>query len=175
MYSSTFLHLATRWRWVVSFTPLKLYPRGTSPQYQLDRRLGGPQSRSGCCGEEKKLALPGIEPRPSLYRLSYPDFSVGKYGNCWLFTCMKKSFGLPTRVGHLSPVKRNQSSCVWYSVSRVCRHPDSPCDITTTSRQSAVLWSSFAAVSIHSSIHRNTGGCLKSHCRVSTGYKLLLV
>jgi hypothetical protein len=50
---------------VVSFTPLPLYPPGKSPLYSLDRRLGGPQSRSGRCGEAKYLALPGIEPGPS--------------------------------------------------------------------------------------------------------------
>jgi hypothetical protein len=50
-----FLHLGTSWRWVVSFTPLPLYPQGKSPQYLLDRRLGGPQSRSGWRGEEKIL------------------------------------------------------------------------------------------------------------------------
>jgi hypothetical protein len=75
-YSLTFLHLGTRWGWVVSFTPLPLYPRGKSPRYPLDRKLGGPQSRSGRCGEEKNLALPEIEPGPSspqLYQLSYPD------------------------------------------------------------------------------------------------------
>jgi hypothetical protein len=33
--------LGTRWRWVVSFMPRPLHPR-----YPLDRRLGGPQSRS---------------------------------------------------------------------------------------------------------------------------------
>jgi hypothetical protein len=47
----------------------------------LDRRLGGPQSRSGRCGEKRKfLTLPGLELRPlsrparsrSLWRLSYP-------------------------------------------------------------------------------------------------------
>jgi hypothetical protein len=32
-------------RWVISFTPLLLYPR-----YPLDRKLVGPQSRSGLCG-----------------------------------------------------------------------------------------------------------------------------
>jgi hypothetical protein len=32
--------LGTRWRWVVSFTPLPLYPQGKSPFYPLDRRLG---------------------------------------------------------------------------------------------------------------------------------------
>jgi hypothetical protein len=35
---------------------------GKSPLYQLDRRLHGPQSQSGCCGVEKNLlALPGIK------------------------------------------------------------------------------------------------------------------
>jgi hypothetical protein len=33
--------------------------------YPLDRRLGGPQNRSGHCGEEKCLVMTGIEPRPS--------------------------------------------------------------------------------------------------------------
>jgi hypothetical protein len=39
--------LGTRWRWVVSFTPQPLYPQGKNPWYPLDRRLGGPQNRSG--------------------------------------------------------------------------------------------------------------------------------
>jgi hypothetical protein len=45
----------------------------------LDRKLGGPQSRTGRFGEEKFLTLPGLELRPlgrparsqSLYRLRY--------------------------------------------------------------------------------------------------------
>jgi hypothetical protein len=41
------LDLGTRQRWVVSFTSWSLYPQGKSPSYPLDRRLGGPQSRSG--------------------------------------------------------------------------------------------------------------------------------
>jgi hypothetical protein len=79
-HSSTFIDLGTRWRWVVSFTLLPLYPRGKGRRYSLDRRLGGPQSRSGRWGEEKNLALPGMEPgrgrparSPLLYCLSYPD------------------------------------------------------------------------------------------------------
>jgi hypothetical protein len=40
---------------VVSFTPQPLYDREKSPRYPLDRRLGGPQSRSGLRGEEKIL------------------------------------------------------------------------------------------------------------------------
>jgi hypothetical protein len=31
----------------------QLYPQGKSPWYSLDRKLSGPQSWSGCGGEEK--------------------------------------------------------------------------------------------------------------------------
>jgi len=48
-------HLGPRWRWLVSFTPRPLYPQGKSPWYPLDRRLGGPQSRSGRDGDEKNF------------------------------------------------------------------------------------------------------------------------
>jgi hypothetical protein len=43
-YSSTVLDLSARWRSVINFMPLPLYPWGKSPWYQLDRRLSGPQS-----------------------------------------------------------------------------------------------------------------------------------
>jgi hypothetical protein len=57
------IELGTRWRWVVSFTPWPLYPRGKSLWYLLDRRLGGPQIRSGRGSEEKNSQPPpGIEP-----------------------------------------------------------------------------------------------------------------
>jgi hypothetical protein len=60
------LDLGTRWRWEVSFTPWPLYPHGKNPQYPFDRRLGGPQSKSGQSGEEKNYQpLPGIEPPSS--------------------------------------------------------------------------------------------------------------
>jgi hypothetical protein len=57
---------------VVSFTPLPLYPRGKSPQYPLDRRLGDVERR-------KTLPLPGLELKAlghpargqSLHRLRY--------------------------------------------------------------------------------------------------------
>jgi hypothetical protein len=70
---------------VVSLTPRLLYPRGKSPQWPLERRLGGPQSRSGRGGEEKhSQPLPRIELHnlillarsQSLYRLSYPGSKV---------------------------------------------------------------------------------------------------
>jgi hypothetical protein len=57
------LDLGTRWRCVVSFTLRPLFPQGKSSWYPLDRRLGGPQSRSVCCSEEKNSQpLPGLEP-----------------------------------------------------------------------------------------------------------------
>jgi hypothetical protein len=40
------LDIGTRWRWMVSFMSRSLYPQGKSLWYPLDRRLGGPQSRS---------------------------------------------------------------------------------------------------------------------------------
>jgi hypothetical protein len=65
-YSSTILDLGTRWRWVVSFMPRPFTPGGKSPRYTLDKRLGGPQCRSGRCGLEKNLFPPaGIGPRPA--------------------------------------------------------------------------------------------------------------
>jgi hypothetical protein len=57
------LDVGTRWWGVVSFTPQPLYPQGKSSWYPLDRRLGGPQSRSGDGGEEKNShPVPGLEP-----------------------------------------------------------------------------------------------------------------
>jgi hypothetical protein len=48
---------------VVSFTLRPLHSQGNSPWYPLDRRLGGPQSRSGRGGEEKdSQPPPGIKP-----------------------------------------------------------------------------------------------------------------
>jgi hypothetical protein len=43
------------------------FPSGKSPRYPLDRRVGGLQSLSGRCGEEKDVALaenrtPAVQP-----------------------------------------------------------------------------------------------------------------
>jgi len=62
------LDLGTRRRRVASFTIRPLYPQGKGSRYQLDRRLDGPQSRSGHGGEEKDShSPPRIEP-PNPYR-----------------------------------------------------------------------------------------------------------
>jgi hypothetical protein len=58
------LNFGTRRRRVVSFTPRPRHPEGMNPRYRLDRRLGGPQSRSGRRGKEKQ-SLPLRESNPS--------------------------------------------------------------------------------------------------------------
>jgi hypothetical protein len=66
-----FLDVGTSWRWVVNFTPRPLYTR-----YRLDRRLGGPQSRSGRFGEVKILTPTGTwtptPPSSSPYPVAIP-------------------------------------------------------------------------------------------------------
>jgi hypothetical protein len=65
---------------VVSFTPRPLYPRGKSPRYPLDRRLGGPQSRSARRGEEKILDPTGTRiPTSSVVQpvaSRYTDYAI---------------------------------------------------------------------------------------------------
>jgi hypothetical protein len=69
--ASRIFDLGTKWRRVVSFTTRTLYPQGKSPWYPLDRRLGGPQSRSGHGVKEKNSKTPrGIDSRSS----SLPNF-----------------------------------------------------------------------------------------------------
>jgi hypothetical protein len=58
-YGSTIPHLAARWKCVVSFTLRPLCAWGGSPRFPLDRRLGGPESRSGRYGEKKNLSPAG--------------------------------------------------------------------------------------------------------------------
>jgi hypothetical protein len=69
---------------VVSFTPRPLYLGGKSLRYSLDRRLGGPQSRSGRRGEEIILDPTGTRTptsrsparSQSLYTLRYPGSPI---------------------------------------------------------------------------------------------------
>jgi hypothetical protein len=65
-YSSTILDLGTRWRWVASFMPRPLYPRGNSRRYPLDRWLFRPQGRPGPSGVEKKSPAPANNRTPIL-------------------------------------------------------------------------------------------------------------
>jgi hypothetical protein len=55
MHKSIFSWPGTSWRWAVRFTPRPLYLRGKNSRYPSNRRLGGPQTRSGRRGEYKIL------------------------------------------------------------------------------------------------------------------------
>jgi hypothetical protein len=54
---------------MVSFTHRSLYPREKEPQVRMDRRLGGPQNRSGQRGEKKILDPTGT--RTPTHRINY--------------------------------------------------------------------------------------------------------
>jgi hypothetical protein len=102
-----------RWRWVVSFAPQPLYPKGKSPRYPLDRRLGGSQSRSGGCVEEKNLTPAGNR-NPAVQPIArrYPD----TFTYYWLKTdlfAVRKSTQVAIRV-------RNSSSYFWPLCGNEC-------------------------------------------------------
>jgi hypothetical protein len=60
---------------VVSFTPRSLYLQGNSPWYPMDRRLGGPQSRSGRGGEEKNSEFSCLLVSPSARAMNTMNIS----------------------------------------------------------------------------------------------------
>jgi len=68
------LNVGTRRRKVFSFTSRPPYPRGNNPRYPLDRRLDGPQSRSGRGDEKKSHHCPHWELNPGrVARSSQPS------------------------------------------------------------------------------------------------------
>jgi hypothetical protein len=102
--SPRILDLGTRWRWVVSFTPRPLYPKGRSSRYPLDRRMGGPQSRSG---REKFPAPTGTRTpdhparSPALYRWAITALSNIKQEVIYIYL---------TRSHLSSPLSKNEFS-----------------------------------------------------------------
>jgi hypothetical protein len=76
---------------VVSFTPRSLCLRKKSPQYPLDRRLGGPRAGLDDVENRKFLTLQGLELRPlglparsqSLYRLHRNKNNPGNIYFIW--------------------------------------------------------------------------------------------
>jgi hypothetical protein len=97
--------------WVVSFTPRLLYPQGKSLWYPLDRRLGGPQSRSGRGGKEKNSQpVPGFEPpliHPVAQRytteLSQLHIYIYVYVYIYIYTYIHASVSKSFRTGRLKP------------------------------------------------------------------------
>jgi hypothetical protein len=80
----------------VSFTPRPLYPRGKIPLYQLVRRLGGPQSRSGRGGEEKK-SINGPNPGRSSHSLVFVVTELPWF-RCMIFEDIYECFMLKIKV-----------------------------------------------------------------------------
>jgi hypothetical protein len=63
--------------------PLPLYPQGKTSRHPLHRRLGGPKSRSGRCGEEiNYLPTAGIELRSSSPSLIFQIIQVLRCFRC---------------------------------------------------------------------------------------------
>jgi hypothetical protein len=98
-----FLDLGTSGRRVVSFTPQPLYPRGKRPRSPLDRRFGGPQSRSGWYRVEKILDRTGTRTRYTEYAIPAPDYKriILKYevnvkGLDYLITNLNPILNAPT-------------------------------------------------------------------------------
>jgi hypothetical protein len=60
--------------WALAGGEWSLYPRGSRPQYPLYNRLGGPQSRSGRCGEKKILPCWWLNPGRPARR--YTDWAI---------------------------------------------------------------------------------------------------
>jgi hypothetical protein len=59
-----------------------------SPWYPLHRRLGGPQSRCGCCGEKKNfLPLPGIKPQFLNHPAHSPVTELSRFPNLKQWFC----------------------------------------------------------------------------------------
>jgi hypothetical protein len=108
----------TRRVWVVSSTPSRTLPPGKNG-YPFDRRLGGPQGRSG---RAENLVPTGIRSRTlqlvaqSLNRLSYPAHCIGQLLNNVLICCMCGTSGgcLPCRLNICS--NQNCFAVNWSSV-----------------------------------------------------------
>jgi hypothetical protein len=120
-YTSIILNLGTRWRW--SASPPSALPRRTCHRCTLDRRLGGPQSRSGRCGMKKNLLpLPGIELRllgRPVYSLFAVPTEIFRFFNMWI-TLVKTERKLVSRTEIMLKMrwlKQHEEYCNWRLLS----------------------------------------------------------
>jgi hypothetical protein len=118
-----FLGLGTSWRWVVSFTPRPLYPRGKSSRYPLEWWLGGPQSRPGRRWEEKILDPTGI-PTPTPWSSS-PAFNLISKERKILIFANDFNYRKTNYLMLLSHIKRSLHKLQAWSVGRIGRSSSS--------------------------------------------------
>jgi hypothetical protein len=78
-YSSTILHVGTRWRWTVSFTPLPLSPPGEKTS-DTNRIRGWVGSRAGLNPVKKrKISFPCRKSKPCHHARSCSDWAIPTY------------------------------------------------------------------------------------------------
>jgi hypothetical protein len=106
-----FFKLGSRWRWAVSFTSRPLYPRRKILRYPLNKKLAGPQSRSGRFIDVKTLfSLPRIRttiPRlPTAPRRNYTDYAIPapKYGQKYDTPPPEQLTTIPRRLSKITAV-----------------------------------------------------------------------
>jgi hypothetical protein len=117
-------------------------PRGKRPRYPLDRRLGGPQSWCGRCGEEKtpcRESNPGLSARsPWLYRLSCPG---SLFCICNVFIFLRMQGNLLT---FLPFENDSEASWVWFHpllpISQCHFHLQFPYSTYALLLEGAVAW-----------------------------------
>jgi hypothetical protein len=140
------LYLGTRWRWVVSFKPRPLYPQGKRPWYPVNRRLDGPQIRSGLGGEQKnsqplpRLEPPIIQPVPQRYttELSWLLLEIRVGWETYALSASTLNLPVGTRgpLGHLHTASRSLWKGHWNT------QPASPHSETVTQREARLkFWS----------------------------------
>jgi hypothetical protein len=83
--------------WSASF-PGRFTPGGKCPRYLLDRRLGGPQSRSGRGGEETIF----LRYRDSNSNPSVVQLIAGRYTDCTVGALTSQPYGPPRPVTGIS-------------------------------------------------------------------------
>jgi hypothetical protein len=80
-FRSTFFDVSTSWRWVVSFTPPPLYPRGESPCTNSTGDCVGPRVGLDYVEKWKFLTLSGLELRPLAHSASNQSLYHGSFSS----------------------------------------------------------------------------------------------
>jgi hypothetical protein len=80
--SFTILEVATRWRWMVSFMPQPLYPRGDSPRHPLVRAIGWTQEPIWTLWRREKSFAPARNQTLTVQPVATPS-ELSWHPWCW--------------------------------------------------------------------------------------------